>query len=236
MTYRIKVLLVEDHTIVREGLRVLLTSRRDTLHICGEAKDGGEAVRLAKQLNPDIVLMDMSLPVLNGIEATRLIKKSLPKTKIIALTMYINEEFVLQMIKAGASGYLVKNLDSIDLLNAIETIMENDFFYCPSFSEEVMQAYIEKARSQEVKELTRREREILSLIAKGDTSKQIAAKLFISVKTVRNHRGNIMQKLNIHNVVSLIRYAAQRNLIDIFSPISSREQLPNPKVNGTTTL
>jgi len=221
MMNRIKVLLVEDHTIVREGLMVLLTSRKDTFDICGEARDGREAVILAKQLNPDIVLMDVSLPILNGIEATSLIKQSLPKTKIIALTMYINEEFVLQMIKAGASGYLIKNVDCIDLINAIEMIMKNDFFYCPSLSEEVMQAYIEKAMSQEEKELTRREREILSLIATGYTSKQIADKLFISVKTVRNHRGNIMHKLDIHNVVSLIRYAAQRNIIDIFTPAES---------------
>lgn len=218
MSEKVKVLLVEDHTIVREGLRLLLASQEESIHISGEAKGGREAVKLARESRPDVVVMDISLPDINGIEATKLIKESLPRTKVIALTMYANEEFVLQMMKAGASGYLIKNADSNELLNAIKIVTEKNLFYCPSISEKDMQEYIEKITNQEEKDPTRREKEVLELIARGYSSKRIADMLFISPKTVRNHRANIMEKLNIHNVVSLVTYAAKRNLVDIFSP------------------
>jgi DNA-binding NarL/FixJ family response regulator len=130
--------------------------------------------------------------------------------------MYVNEEFVLQMMKAGASGYLIKNVDSGDLIRAINIVMKKDVFYCPSISEGAMQAYMETARHQEEKELTRRERQVLELIGRGISSREIAERLFISVKTVRNHRANIMEKLDIHNVVSLVRYGAQRKMVDLF--------------------
>jgi two-component system response regulator NreC len=223
MQRRVRVLIAEDHTIVREGLKLLLSSQEELIEVCGEAKDGQEAVAMAVEMKPDVVVMDISLPVLNGIEATKLIKKNLPQTRVMALTMYANEEFVLQMIKAGASGYLIKNAASLDLVNAINLIMDRDLFYCPSIPEEVMGKYLQRVRNQEDKELTSREKQVLELIAKGYTSKEIAQKLFVSVKTVRNHRSNIMEKLNIRNVASLVRYAAQQNLIDIFSPIKTTE-------------
>ncbi len=215
---KIKVLLVEDHTIVREGLRLVLKSQQQGIEIRGEAQNGQEAVEMAAEVKPDIVIMDVSLPVLNGIEATKRIKKLSPRTKVIALTMYDNAELAFQMMKAGASGYLVKNTAGINLLEAIKLIMKGNAFYCPSISTKTMGRYLERVRNQEDEELTTREKEVLRFIAESYTNKKIAKELFISVKTVRNHRYNIMEKLDIHDVASLVRYAAQRNLIDIYSP------------------
>ena len=221
---KIRVLLVEDHTIVREGLKLLLNSQGGRIEVCGEAKDGQEAVIMSKKITPDIVVMDISLPVLNGIDATRLIKKNSPRTKVIGLTMHANEEFVLQMIRAGATGYVIKNAASAELLDAIKTVMRSDVFFSPSISKEAIAKYLLKVRNQENTELTSREKEILRLIAEGYRSKEIAEKLFISPKTVRNHRVNMMEKLNIHDVASLVRYSAQRNLIDIYFPSSPKQK------------
>ncbi|PIV24037.1 MAG: DNA-binding response regulator [Deltaproteobacteria bacterium CG_4_8_14_3_um_filter_45_9] len=215
---KIRVLLAEDHTIVRQGLFALLRSEPD-IEVIGEASDGLEAIELAKKLLPDVVLMDIAMRNLNGIEATRKIKKLFPHMKVLVLTMYENEEWIFQILKAGASGYLIKDSAMTDLVSAIRTIHQGDSFLSPSISKKVIDEYIRKAEIGEKRGvddlLSSREREILKLIAEGQSVAQIASLLCISKKTVEAHKAHIMEKLNIHDKVGLIKYAIRTGLIKI---------------------
>lgn len=217
MTDKLKILLVEDHVIVREGFRRVLEERG--LEVAGEAADGREAIIMAGELTPDIVIMDISMPRLNGIETTRRIRKVSPGIKVIMLTIHDEETFVYKSFDAGADGYMVKENAMEDLLDAIDAVMRGEVYLSPNFSPKVLEAYrkLSKSGSKNVdgfSRLTNREREILQLIAEGHTSKEIAAMLFISVKTVENHRANIMNKLDIHETAGLVRYAVKIGLVD----------------------
>ncbi|MEW6376971.1 MAG: response regulator transcription factor [Thermodesulfobacteriota bacterium] len=212
---RIKVLLTEDHTIVRQGLSALLRSEPD-IEVVGEASDGLEAIEMAKKLLPDVVLMDIAMRNLNGIEATRKIKKLFPHIKVLVLTIYDNEEWIFQILKAGASGYLIKDSAMTDLISAIRTTHQGGSFLSPSISKKVIDEYIRKAEiggKRGVDDLlSSREREVLKLIAEGHSTPRIANLLCISRKTVEAHKTHIMEKLNIHDKVGLIKYAIRMGL------------------------
>ena len=212
-----RVLLAEDHTIVRKGLRSLL-DKETGIKVVGEAEDGREAIVKAEELHPDVVVMDIAMPGLNGLEATRQIKKRFPDMKILILTMHTNEEYVLQTLNAGASGYLVKKAAPAELISAINAVHKGDSFLSPSISRTVIDEYIR--RSKEISEgeegfeqLTVREREVLQLIAEGRKTREIAELLYISIKTVETHRAHIMNKLDIHSTAELTRYAMRKGII-----------------------
>ena len=215
---KIKILIADDHKIVRQGIRKLLEAEPD-LQIVGEACDGREAIKKTQQLKPDLVLMDIAMSNLNGLEATRQIKKMLPKTKILILTMHKNEEYVLQSLQAGASGYLLKESAVEDLVSAIHSVYKLDSFLSPAISKTVIEAYLSKKttakHSSAFEILTDREREVLQLIAEGYTNQKIANTLFISVKTVEAHRSNIMRKLGIHDITELVKYAIKKGIVDL---------------------
>jgi DNA-binding NarL/FixJ family response regulator len=216
MLDRIRAILVEDHTIVREGLRPLLESRG--IRIVGEAGDGLEAVKLAKECKPELIIMDLMLPRLGGIEAARRIHKLLPAAKIIILTIHDEPPFVYKALDAGANGYLVKESPFDELIEAIEKVMRGETYISSNFPETLLNSYGKhKKRGKKADDfalLTKREREILQYIAEGYTSRRIAQTLFISRKTVENHRANIMAKLNIHDTAGLVRYAIKIGLVD----------------------
>jgi DNA-binding NarL/FixJ family response regulator len=212
-----RVLLAEDHTIVRKGLRSLL-DKETGIKVVGEAEDGREAIVKAEELHPDVVVIDIAMPGLNGLEATRQIKKRFPDMKILILTMHTNEEYVLQTLNAGASGYLVKKAALAELISAINAVHKGDSFLSPSISRTVIDEYIR--RSKEISEgeegfeqLTVREREVLQLIAEGRKTREIAELLYISIKTVETHKAHIMDKLDIHSTAELTRYAIRKGII-----------------------
>jgi len=212
----VRALLVEDHTIVRQGLRRLLEEKG--VEVVGEAENGRKGIEAARNLKPDVVVMDISMPRLGGIEATRRIRKELPGTKIIILTIHIDENYIFKALDAGADAYLVKETASEDLYEAIETVMKGETYFSPKIPAKVIKSYKKLVRSgkkvDEFSRLTNREREILQLIAEGFTSKQIGEMLYISDKTVENHRANIMGKLDIHDTAGLVRYAVKIGLVD----------------------
>jgi len=214
---KIKVLVADDHTILRQGIKALLENQ-EGIEVVGEAKDGREAIKVTEELLPDVIMMDIAMPGLNGLEATRRIKKKFPKMKVLVLTMYANEEYIFQILNAGANGYLVKETAFQDLISAIKAVYRGESFMSPSISKKVVNGYIQHAREDKKKScevLTPREREVLQLIAEGNSSKKIAAALFISPKTVETHRTHIMDKLNIHNRSGLIKYAIRKGMVDI---------------------
>ena len=212
---KIRVLLAEDHTIVRQGIAALLGAESD-MEVVGEASNGLEAIELAKKLSPEVILMDIGMRQLNGLEATREIKRQFPSMKILVLTMYENEEWIFQILKAGASGYLIKDSAMTDLTSALRAVYQGDSYLSPSISKMVIEEYIRKAESGEKKGvedlLSGREREILQLIAEGNSVPQISSLLCISKKTVEAHKTHIMEKLNIHDKVGLIKYAIRSGL------------------------
>ncbi|MFA4948490.1 MAG: response regulator transcription factor [Candidatus Krumholzibacteriia bacterium] len=216
MADRIRIVIVEDHTIVREGLRPLLEGRG--IEIVGEAGDGLEAVKLAKELVPQVVIMDVALPRLGGIEATRRIVKASPDMKVIMLTIHDEPQYVFKSLEAGAKGYLVKEAPLEELMTAIKAVMRGETYLSSNFPPGLIDSYVKMAKrgkkADEFSQLTRREREILQHIAEGQTSPQIAKLLFISKKTVENHRANIMEKLDIHDTVGLVRYAIKIKLVE----------------------
>jgi two-component system response regulator NreC len=216
---KIKVLIADDHTILRQGIKALLDNQAE-IEVIGEAKDGREALTLIERLLPDVILMDIAMPGLNGLEATRRIKKKFPKIKVLVLTMYTNEEYVFQILNAGANGYLVKETAFQDLISAIRAVYRDEAFMSPSISKKVINRYTQRVRETNNTTgdiLTTREREILQLIAEGSSSKKIAEALFISPKTVETHRTHIMDKLNIHNRTNLVKYAIRTGIVDIDS-------------------
>lgn len=216
MTEGYRVLVVEDHAIVRQGFIRLLEERG--IEVVGEAEDGRAGVDMAMELKPDVVIMDISLPLLRGIEATKRIKRELPDIKIIILTIHSEENYLYTALQAGANGYLLKERTADDLLLAIEAVMKGETYLSPNFPRRMLDEYKKMVRSgkktDEFSRLTKREREILQLIAEGYTSKEIAKDLYISRKTVENHRANIMNKLDIHDTAGLVRYAIKIGLIE----------------------
>ena len=211
----ITVFVAEDHTIVREGLQALL-SADPNIEVVGEADNGRDAVRLVGTLKPDLVLTDLSMPGMNGIEAIREIKIRHPGARIIVLTMHRTEEHIRAALDAGANGYVLKNTTQSELMMAIKSVMEGKSYLSPAVSEKIIVGYL-NGRDTDVKSpweaLTPRERVVLKLIAEGRQNKQIANYLTISVKTVEKHRANIMRKLNLHNAAGLTAYAIERQLI-----------------------
>ncbi|MGB2769319.1 MAG: response regulator transcription factor [Candidatus Zixiibacteriota bacterium] len=215
---KIKLLVADDHKIFRQGIKKLLEEESD-LQVVGEASDGREAVKKTIELKPDVILMDIAMANLNGLEATRQIKKQLPSAKVIMVTMHKNEEYVLQSFQAGASGFILKEGAVEELVSAIRSINSDKSFLSPSISKTLIDAYMRKMETGKTETpfdlLTDREREVLQLIAEGYTNREVAKSLFISVKTVEAHRAHIMQKLNIHDIAKLVKYAIQKGLVDL---------------------
>jgi len=215
---KVKLLVADDHKIFRQGIKKLLEEEPD-LQVVGEAADGRETIKKATELKPDVILMDIAMANLNGLQATKQIKKILPDTKVIMVTMHKNEEYVLQSFQAGASGYILKEGAVEELVSAIRTIHQDKSFLSPAISKTLIDAYLRKMETGKTETpfdlLTDREREVLQLIAEGYTNREVAKSLFISVKTVEAHRAHIMQKLNIHEIARLVKYAIQKGLVDL---------------------
>ena len=211
-------MLVEDHNIVRKGIRSLLENNEE-IEIVGEAKNGNEAIDKFRQVIPDIVLMDFAMPILNGMEATRQIKKQFPQAKVIILSMYKDDEYIINCLKAGALGYVNKQTTTEDLFKAIDTVYKGGYFTSSSFSNNVIKKYIDTSKEMDKKvnlnKLTSREVEILQLIAEGYSNKGMAKMLYISVKTVETHRAHLMDKLDKHNTVELTKYAIRKRIVNI---------------------
>jgi len=213
----IKILLADDHKITRDGLKSLLDSQNN-MNVIGEAENGRQAVRLALDLAPDVIVMDINMPELNGIEATRQIVSELPGTKIIALSMYSDKRYVVGMLKAGVSGYLLKNCAFDELVSAISAVVANQNYMSQKIADTVMKDYasiLESNDNSPVSSLTGREREVLQLIAEGLKTKDIAARIHVSVKTVETHRQQIMRKLNARSVVELTKIALREGITSL---------------------
>lgn len=218
MEDKIRVLLAEDHTIVREGLRSLLEAT-GRVEVVGEADNGRSAVEVARELRPDVAIVDVSMPELDGVEATRQIKKAAPQVRVIVLTMHSAEVYMKEVFRAGASGYLVKKTAARDLLMAVEAVMRDEMYLSPAISKVVIDRYVEvggEALSREgYNALSDREREVLKLVAEGRTNREVADMLNVAEKTVATHRANVMRKLELHNMSELVRYAVRERLIDV---------------------
>ncbi len=213
----IRVILADDHKIMREGLRALL-EKQQNFEVVAEAENGLDAVQLTKKLRPHIVIMDIGMPGLNGIEATRQIIADVPSTKVIALSMHSDKRFVIEMLKAGVSAYLIKDSASEELASAIRTVLVNKPYLSPKITGVVLKDYLNTLSKTEPSAftlLTPREREVLQLIAEGRTTKQIATVLFVSVKTVDTHRQQLMEKLNLRSVAELTKYAIREGLTSV---------------------
>lgn len=214
---KIKVLLADDHTILRDGIRALIDAEPD-MQVVGEAEDGQSAVHLASRIEFDVAIMDIGMPLLNGLEATRQIKRNRPDVRILILTMHDNEEYIRQVLAAGALGYVLKDAAARDLLGAIRTVYHGEAVLSPAITHLVIENYLRFGDSMpgdSTANLTPREREILQLIAEGYTNKQIGEILKLSIKTVQSHRTNLMQKLNFHDRGELIKYAIQKKIIEV---------------------
>ncbi|MBI5686681.1 MAG: response regulator transcription factor [Verrucomicrobia bacterium] len=211
-----RVLLVDDHKIMREGLRSLLAVTPG-VEVVGEAGDGRTAVQLALKLTPDVVVMDIGMPDLNGVDATRQIKARAPQTKVIALSLHSDERFIAGMFKAGASGYLLKDGAFEELAHAIRTVAAGHIYLCPRITRTVIQDYLRDAQAAAVAgaALSDREREVLQLIAEGKNTKEIAGSLDVSVKTVETHRARLMERLGVRSVAGLTKYAVREGLTSL---------------------
>jgi two-component system response regulator NreC len=217
MTSKIRILIADDHTLLRNGICALLENESD-MAIVGEVSDGREAVRLAGELKPNIVLMDIAMPLLNGLEATRQIKHEHPEINVLVLTMYDNEEYFREMLGAGASGYIIKRAAATELVSAIRAVSRGEAVLSPVITRLLLEDYLnhDTRRDQEdPNALSSREREVLQLIAEGKTSREIAEILHLSVKTVQSHRTSLMQKLDLHDRGDLIKYAIQKKIIEL---------------------
>src|SRR5436305_13225725 len=214
---KIRILLADDHTILRAGLKMMLNAQPD-IEVVGEAQDGRQAIQETQRLQPDIVLMDITMPDMNGIEATRQIKKCTPDVRVLILTMHEHDEYVFQALRAGASGYMLKEAADTELISALHIIQSGQFYLSPMAQSVLVGDYLQRVRIGEEKDsyssLTEREREILKLIAEGYTNNQIAERLVISPKTVDTHRTHVMDKLNLHSRAELLKYAMRRGLLE----------------------
>ncbi len=215
---KIRILIVDDHAVVRAGIRLLLDSQGD-MEVVGEAQNGREALVQAKKLKPDVALMDISMPDMEGVEATQLIKEACPQVLILALTMHEEAAYFFRMLKAGASGYVVKGANPDELLRAIRAVFRDKAYLFPSLARTLLDDYLERlemgAEKDSYAKLTVREREVLKLIGEGYTSREIAEMLFISINTVERHRTNLMDKLGMHNKSQLIRFAIRKGLVKL---------------------
>lgn len=216
MSPKYRIVIAEDHTILREGLKLLLSSSPE-FEVVGEAEDGREAIRCVEKLKPDLILTDLSMPRMNGMEAIREIKKRSPETKILVLTVHKTEEYILASVRAGADGYLLKDSTHAELLMAVKYVLSGKRYISPGISDKVLEGYLEGKKTLKKRTswetLTKREREILKLIAEGYRNKEIAEELCISVKTVEKHRSNLMEKLGLHNVQALTALAIEKGLV-----------------------
>jgi len=210
---KIRLLIVDDHTLFRESLRGHLNTY-ENIDVVGEAGDGLEAISKTMELQPDIVLMDFAMPNLNGLQATLRIKKNNPAVKIIILTMYETGPHIYQILRAGASGYILKKAPTQELVSAIQAVFQGDAFLCPSVAKQVLEQYLEHAEEREEPQgLTMRELELINLIAEGKTNKEMAHLLGISIHTIQAHRLNLMKKLDVHDSTQLVRYAIRRGFV-----------------------
>jgi DNA-binding NarL/FixJ family response regulator len=215
---QITVLLAEDHTIVREGLRALLAAEGD-IEVIGEAQTGRQAVQLARRLRPDVVVMDIAMPLLNGLEATRQILKAVPGTRVLILSAYNDDEYVRRAVLLGAAGYLIKQTSADSLSKAIREVQKGNTFFSPSIANRLRGLYLEspdggRVRRKKKAGLSSHEVEVLQLIAEGKANKQVAAELGISIKTVEKHRQHLMRKLDLHDTAGLTRYAIAAGIIE----------------------
>jgi DNA-binding NarL/FixJ family response regulator len=212
----IRILLADDHTVMRTGLKLVL-ARQPGFEVVGEAGDGRQAVALAETLSPDVAVLDIGMPNLNGIEAARQIHEKLPATAVVILSMHSDEGYVLRALKAGARAYLLKDSAEADLIHAIQAVTEGKAFFSPAISRVLVEDYVRQMRARDVEDsyelLTTREREILQLLAEGKSNKDVAAMLNLSIYTVETHRGNILEKLNLHSIPELILYAVRKGVI-----------------------
>lgn len=213
----VTILLADDHHLMRQGLRLLL-EREPRFRLLGETGDGMEAIRLAEKLTPDVLITDVMMPGVNGLEVARQISKTVPRTKIIILSMYTNDAYVHEALKNGASAYVLKDSQAADLVKAIWEVVEGRRFLSPPLSERALELYASRVQSvpdDPYDLLTRREREVLQLVAQGRTSSEIAAQLFISPRTAEGHRANFMRKLGLQNNAEIVRYALKRGLLPL---------------------
>ncbi|MCP4692064.1 MAG: response regulator transcription factor [Desulfobacterales bacterium] len=217
MNNAVRILLVDDHTIVRQGLARMLEDQPD-LKVVGEATNGQTAIERAEALKPDIVIMDIAMPRMNGIEAAKRIRKQLPKTKILILSMYSHEHYIHELLETGVSGYLLKDSSGRDIVKAIRAAMNDETFLSPSISKVLVDAYRNprkaSSKAERYKQLSNREREVFQLIAEGHSTRQIADTLCVTVSTIKTHRINIMNKLDIDTPVKLIHFAIRLGLVD----------------------
>ena len=216
MSQKVRIVIAEDHTILREGLRSLLSSSAN-FEIVGEAADGREAIRHVEKFKPDLILTDLSMPRMNGMEAIKEIKRESPATKVLVLTVHRAEEYILATFRAGADGYVLKDSTHSELLMAVKKVLSGTHYISPEISEKVIEGYLEGKKSLKSRTswetLTQREREILKLIAEGYRNKAIAEDLCISVKTVEKHRANLMEKLDLHSIQALTAFAIEKGLV-----------------------
>jgi two-component system, NarL family, response regulator NreC len=209
---KFRILLADDHSVVRQGFRLIIENQSD-MEVVGEASNGREAVTVAEALQPDVVIMDVTMPELNGIEATRRIGELSPRTRVLALSMHKDSVYVREILRAGAKGYLLKDAAGNDLLAAVRAVARGEAYLSPAVSDAVLTDY-RKHVTNPIDLLTSREREVLQMIAEGKTNKEIANSLQLSVYTVEAHRGRIMEKLNLHSTGELVRFALRNGLID----------------------
>ena len=213
---KIRILLADDHTVIRLGLKLLLERQADFV-VVGEAEDGRKAIQLAESLQPDVIVMDVAMPNLNGIEATRQITTALSKVAVVVLSMHSDESYVMRALKAGAKGYLLKDSAEADLIQAIRTVVTGKSYFSAAVSKMLLEDYVQNLRQRGIEDsydlLTPREREVLQLAAEGKSNKESAALLNLSAYTVETHRTNLMQKLGLHSVPELILYAVRKGII-----------------------
>ncbi len=211
------ILLADDHNVVRQGLKALLESDPH-FRLVGEASDGIEAVRMTERLKPDVLITDVMMPGINGLEVTRQVTKSVPQTRVIILSMYTNDAYVLEALKNGASGYVLKDSQAADLIDAVREVAAGRRYLSPPLSERALDLYVKKVEDvpdDPYEMLTTREREVLQMVAEGRTSTEIADRLFISPRTAEGHRANLMRKLGLQNQTDLIRYALKRGILPL---------------------
>lgn len=219
-----RILLADDHEVVRRGLCALLKTRQPEWEVCGEASNGREAVEKALKLNPDVVILDVGMPNLNGLEATRQIVKAKPQIRILILTLHDSDQLVQEVLNAGARGFLLKSDAARDLVTAVEALRNNKIYFTPKVASMVLEGYLRRNSGEPEPEpptrnrLTPREREIVQLLAEGKSSREVADALGLSVKTAETHRANIMRKLNLHSVSDLVLYAVRNNIVHVVRP------------------
>lgn len=206
-----RVVVADDHALFRHGVINML--EKEEFEVVGEAENGHEAIRLIRQLTPDLAILDFSMPLLNGIDSARDIQRRSPDTQVVLLTMYDDDNCVLEALRAGIRGYVLKSQTGVELLKALREVMKGSVYLSPGISDSVVNAYVAGDDAGDVDALSERERQVLQLIAEGHTTKSIASMLFVSVKTAESHRTHIMQRLDIHNIANLVRYAIRRGMI-----------------------